>query len=145
MASSHVELPPRRRSVQEDVRRCHNPPWLSRFGLEGDGCALPIDTLWTLLDYVHVTLAVPPAPALQAGRIFSFSHWRQLSSSKSSSLSHSILPMEKVTLKINLFQKEAKAASKNSQLKRGKKKANHHHPSLDSCTRWRQQQPKGIN
>lgn len=37
-------------------------------------------------------------------------------------LSHSILPMEKVTLKINLFRKEAKAASKNPKLKRKRKK-----------------------
>lgn len=35
-ASSHVELHPRRRLVQEDVRRCRNPPWLSRFGFERD-------------------------------------------------------------------------------------------------------------
>lgn len=34
-ASSHVELHPRR-LVQEDVRRCRNPPWLSRFGSERD-------------------------------------------------------------------------------------------------------------
>lgn len=124
LASSHMELHPRKRSVQEDVRRCHNTPWLSSFGFEGDVCALPIGTHGTLFPW---TTSVPPrllrpAPALQPGRPFSFSHCRQLSSSESSSLSHSILPMEKVTLKINLFRKEAKAASKNPQLKRKKRK-----------------------
>lgn len=56
---SPVGILPRRRSVQEDVRRCHNPPWISSFGFEGDVRALSLES---------------PAPALQPGRLFSLSH-----------------------------------------------------------------------
>lgn len=35
-ASSHVGLHPRWTLAQEGVRRRHNPPWLGRFGFEGD-------------------------------------------------------------------------------------------------------------
>lgn len=67
--------PSKRRSTQEDVRRCHNLPWLSSFGFEGDVFALPINTLWTLFPWsLRVTLAASSSsscpPTKQAFFIF---------------------------------------------------------------------------
>lgn len=77
LASSQMELHPRRRSIQEDFRRCHGPPGLSSFGFEGDVCALPIGTHRTLFPW---TISVSPQlllPSNQAG----FSHFHTEGSS----------------------------------------------------------------
>lgn len=47
--------------------------------------------------------------------------------------------------KLVLERSKSSFQKSRSKEKKGKIKTKTRHPSLDSCTRWRQQQPKGIN